>query len=149
MQDAGTANRLQKIAVEESRLGIPLIFGLDVIHGYRTIFPIPLAEACSFNDGIFELSAQVAAREASEDGVNWTFAPMADIARDARWGRIAEGAGEDPYLASRFAAAKVRGFQGTERPRPDRRLYQAFCRLRGLCRRTGLRHGGHEPAPVL
>lgn len=120
VQDAGTANRLQKIAVEESRLGIPLIFGLDVIHGYRTIFPIPLAEACSFNDGIFELSAQVAAREASEDGVNWTFAPMADIARDARWGRIAEGAGEDPYLASRFAAAKVRGFQGKELSDRDR-----------------------------
>ena len=120
VQDASTANRLQKIAVEESRLGIPLIFGLDVIHGYRTIFPIPLAEACSFNDGIFELSAQVAAREASEDGVNWTFAPMADIARDARWGRIAEGAGEDPYLASRFAAAKVRGFQGKELSDRDR-----------------------------
>ena len=120
VQDAGTANRLQKIAVEESRLGIPLIFGLDVIHGYRTIFPIPLAEACSFNDGFFELSARVAAREASEDGVNWTFAPMADIARDARWGRIAEGAGEDPYLASRFAAAKVRGFQGKELSDRDR-----------------------------
>ena len=120
VQDADMANRLQKIAVEESRLGIPLIFGLDVIHGYRTIFPIPLAEACSFNDGIFELSAQVAAREASEDGVNWTFAPMADIARDARWGRIAEGAGEDPYLASRFAAAKVRGFQGKELSDRDR-----------------------------
>lgn len=100
--------------------GDPLIFGLDVIHGYRTIFPIPLAEACSFNDGIFESSAQVAAREASEDGVNWTFAPMADIARDARWGRIAEGAGEDPYLASRFAAAKVRGFQGKELSDRDR-----------------------------
>lgn len=105
-------NHLQRIAVEESRLGIPLIFGNDVIHGYKTVFPIPLAESCSFDDDAFEASAEIAAREASSEGLHWTFAPMLDIARDARWGRIAESAGEDPYLASRYAAAKVRGFQG-------------------------------------
>ncbi len=107
-------NHLQRIAVEESRLGIPLIFGNDVIHGYKTVFPIPLAESCSFDDDAFEASAEIAAREASSEGLHWTFAPMLDIARDARWGRIAESAGEDPYLASRYAAAKVRGFQGDD-----------------------------------
>lgn len=107
-------NHLQRIAVEETRLGIPLIFGNDVIHGYKTVFPIPLAESCSFDDEAFEASAEIAAREASSEGLHWTFAPMLDIARDARWGRIAESAGEDPYLASRYAAAKVRGFQGDD-----------------------------------
>lgn len=113
-------NRFQKIAVEESRLGIPLLIGLDVVHGLRTIFPIPLAESCTWDDEVFEKSAQVAAKETSSMGINWTFAPMVDVARDARWGRIAEGAGEDTYLASRFAAAKVRGFQGENLSDPDR-----------------------------
>lgn len=112
IKDPKKANALQKIAVEESRLGIPLIFGFDVIHGFRTVFPIPLAETCSWDEEIFEKTARIAAREARAQGIHWTFAPMVDIARDARWGRIAESPGEDPYLASQFAKAKVRGFQG-------------------------------------
>ena len=104
---------LQKIAVEETRLGIPLIFGHDVIHGYKTIFPIPLAESSSWDLELMEKSARVAATEASSDGLNWTFAPMVDISRDARWGRVMEGAGEDPYLGSLVAKARVKGFQGT------------------------------------
>ena len=103
---------LQKIAVEETRLGIPLIFGHDVIHGYKTIFPIPLAESSSWDLELMEKSARVAATEASSDGLNWTFAPMVDISRDARWGRVMEGAGEDPYLGSLVAKARVKGFQG-------------------------------------
>ncbi len=105
---------LQKIAVEETRLGIPLIFGHDVIHGYKTIFPIPLAESSSWDLELIEKSARVAATEASADGLNWTFAPMVDISRDARWGRVMEGAGEDPFLGSLVAIARVRGFQGTD-----------------------------------
>jgi len=104
--------KLQKMAVENTRLGIPLLFGFDVIHGFRTVFPIPLGEAASWNPSIAEQSSRVAAREATAAGLQWTYAPMVDIARDPRWGRIAEGAGEDPYLGSKFAAARVRGFQG-------------------------------------
>jgi beta-glucosidase len=114
IQGANEINRRQKIAVEESRLGIPILFGLDVIHGYRTIFPIPLAEACSWEPDLARETAKIAAREASAAGLHWTFAPMVDIARDARWGRIAEGAGEDTFLGSAFAAARVRGFQGDD-----------------------------------
>ena len=106
------ARGLQKIAVEESRLGIPLVFGLDVIHGYETCFPIPLAMASSWNLQSIEEACRIAATEASRDGISWTFTPMCDIARDPRWGRIAEGAGEDPYLGGEVAAAQVRGFQG-------------------------------------
>ena len=113
-------NRFQKIAVNESRLRIPLLIGLDVVHGLRTIFPIPLAESCAWDEEVYEKSAEIAARETASMGINWTFAPMVDIARDARWGRIAEGAGEDTYLTSRFAAAKVRGFQGKDLSAPDR-----------------------------
>jgi beta-glucosidase len=102
----------QKIAVENSRMKIPLLFGLDVIHGYRTTFPIPLAEASSWDTSMVERDARIAAAEAAASGVNWTFAPMVDIARDPRWGRIAEGSGEDPLLGSLMAAARVRGFQG-------------------------------------
>ena len=109
---AEATRAIQDVAVRRSRLGIPLLFGLDVIHGYRTIFPIPLAEASAFDPDLAEAAARAAAREASAAGVNWTFAPMVDIARDPRWGRIAEGAGEDPYLGSALAAARVRGFQG-------------------------------------
>jgi len=103
--------KAQEIAVKESRMHIPLLFGLDVIHGFKTIFPIPLAEAASWDIDLTEKSARIAAIEASASGVHWTFAPMVDIARDARWGRIMEGAGEDPYLASLIAAARVKGFQ--------------------------------------
>ena len=109
---AENTRRLQEIAVEESRLGIPLIFGADVIHGYRTVFPTPLAEAASWNLEAVEHAARIAAREAAAAGIHWTFAPMVDVARDARWGRIVEGSGEDPYLGSRMAEARVRGFQG-------------------------------------
>jgi beta-glucosidase len=103
---------LQEIAVKETRLGIPLIFGYDVIHGYKTIFPIPLGESASWDLKAIELSARIAAEEASAEGLHWTFAPMCDIARDPRWGRVAEGAGEDVYLGSKIAEARVRGFQG-------------------------------------
>ena len=103
---------LQKVAVEETRLGIPLIFGLDVIHGYQTLSPIPLAEAASWDLAAIARSARAAAREATADGINWTFAPMVDISREPRWGRVMEGAGEDPYLGARIAEARVRGFQG-------------------------------------
>jgi len=103
---------VQKIAVEETRLGIPLIIGFDVIHGYKTLSPIPLAEAASWDLEAIKKSAQIAADEASASGINWTFAPMVDIFRDARWGRVMEGAGEDPYLGSKIATARVKGFQG-------------------------------------
>lgn len=107
-------NHCQRIAVEESRLGIPLIFGADVIHGLRTIFPIPLAEACTWNPALLERASRVAAEEASAYGVDWIFAPMVDVSRDPRWGRIAEGAGEDPFLGMAMARARVRGFQATD-----------------------------------
>lgn len=103
---------VQKIAVEETRLGIPLIIGFDVIHGYKTLSPIPLAESASWDMEAIKKSAQIAADEASAVGINWTFAPMIDIYRDARWGRVMEGAGEDPYLGSKIAIARVKGFQG-------------------------------------
>lgn len=103
---------LQRIAVERSRLGIPLLVGMDVVHGYETVFPIPLALACSWDVEAVERSAAVAAREASADGVCWTFSPMVDVALDARWGRVAEGGGEDPFLGAAMGAAMVRGYQG-------------------------------------
>ena len=109
---AKNANEYQRIAVEKSRLHIPLLFGLDVIHGYKTIFPIPLAEDCAWNPELLEKCAGVAAQEASAAGVKWTFAPMVDVSREPRWGRISEGSGEDPTLGSVLAAARVRGFQG-------------------------------------
>src|SRR5690625_1473379 len=105
---------LQDMAVEGSRLGIPLLFGYDVIHGFRTIFPIPLGEAATWDPALAKKSARTAAREASAAGLHWTYAPMVDVSRDPRWGRIAESAGEDTYLNSRFAEARVRGFQGTD-----------------------------------
>ncbi len=115
-------NELQKIAVEESPLGIPLLFALDVIHGYRTIFPVPLAMAASWDPAVAEKSQAVAARESRAAGLHWTFGPMLDIARDARWGRIVEGAGEDPCLGAAMAAAQVRGFQGDDIADPERVL---------------------------
>jgi len=101
----------QRIALKESRLGIPLLFGRDVIHGYRTIFPIPLGQSASWDPDLIEQAARIAAHEAFADGIRWTFAPMVDITRDPRWGRVAEGLGEDPYLASRLAVAMIHGFQ--------------------------------------
>jgi beta-glucosidase len=112
VRDAAEINRMQKIAVEESRLKIPLLFGFDVIHGLRTIFPVPIAMAASWDMTIIEESQAVAARESRAIGLHWTFAPMVDIARDPRWGRMIEGAGEDSYLGSAVAVAQVRGFQG-------------------------------------
>ena len=109
---AAATRDLQRVAVEESRLGIPLLFSQDVIHGWRTVFPVPLAEAASFDTVAVRDAARIAAIEASAHGIHWTFAPMVDIARDARWGRIVEGAGEDPHLGSAMAVARVRGFQG-------------------------------------
>lgn len=109
--DPVTANEIQKTAIEKSRLGIPVLIARDVIHGYKTIFPIPLGQAATFSPAVAEAGARIAAVEASSDGIRWTFAPMIDIARDARWGRIAEGCGEDPYLTSVMAEAMVRGFQ--------------------------------------
>ena len=105
---------VQKIAVEKSRLKIPLLFGLDVIHGYRTTFPIPLGLSTSWDMGLIEKTARMAANEASADGINWTFSPMVDISRDPRWGRFSEGSGEDPYLGSEIAKAMVRGYQGDD-----------------------------------
>ena len=105
---------VQKIAVEESRLKIPLLFGMDVIHGYETVFPIPLGLSCSWDMDLIKRSASIAASEASADGICWTFSPMVDICRDPRWGRIAEGSGEDPYLGSQIAKAMVKGYQGDD-----------------------------------
>ncbi len=113
IRGAAETRRVQALALQ-SRLHIPLLFGLDVIHGYRTVFPVPLGEAASWDLDAIEESARIAAREASAAGVHWTFAPMVDIGRDPRWGRVMEGAGEDTYLGSRIAAARVRGFQGTK-----------------------------------
>ena len=131
VRGAKQTNELQRVAVEESRLKIPLLFGFDVIHGYRTIFPVPLGEAASWDPATVERAAAVAAAEAGAAGVRWTFAPMLDIARDPRWGRIVEGAGEDPYLGSAMARARVRGFQGADlRTRQSRSVRQALGRLR-------------------
>ena len=120
LNDTKRFNELQKIAVEESPSGIPLLFGLDVLHGYRTIFPQPLAMASSWDPSVPEKAQTVAAREARAAGIHWTFGPMLDIARDARWGRIVEGAGEDPCLGAAMAAAQVRGFQGDDLSDPER-----------------------------
>lgn len=111
VDDPRKNNELQKIAVEESRLGIPLMIGFDVIHGLRTVYPIAIAEAGAFDRELFEKTARMAARESRAHGINWNFAPMIDAARDARWGRVSEGPGEDPYLGSEFARAKIRGLQ--------------------------------------
>jgi len=122
VRGAQRTNQLQHVAVDESRLKIPNLFGFDVIHGYRTIFPIPLAEASSWEPKSAERSTSIAAKEAYATGLRWTFAPMVDIARDPRWGRITEGAGEDPFLGAAFARARVRGFQGSDYSAPGRIL---------------------------
>ena len=113
-------NRLQRLAVEGNRLGIPVLFGFDVIHGLRTIFPVPIAMAASWDPETIERGQAVAARESRAVGIHWAFAPMVDIARDPRWGRIIEGAGEDPFLGAAVAVAQVRGFQGERIGAPER-----------------------------
>lgn len=120
ISDPAVTNRLQKIAVTESRLKIPLLFGFDVIHGFHTIFPVPVAMAASWDPKTIENAQTIAAREARSAGIHWTFAPMVDITRDPRWGRIVEGAGEDPFLGAAMAAAHVRGFQGNRNGDPER-----------------------------
>ena len=112
LQDPEKVNALQKIAVEESRLGIPLMIGLDVIHGFRSVYPIAIAEAGTFDTDLFERTARMAAKESRTQGVNWHYGPMIDVARDSRWGRVSEGPGEDTYLATEFAKAKIHGLQG-------------------------------------
>ena len=119
LNDPVEMNRLQHIAVEQTRMHIPILFGFDVIHGYRTIFPAPLAMAASWDPKMAEAAQAVAAKEARADGFAWTFAPMVDIARDPRWGRIVEGAGEDPFLGAAMARAQVKGFQGDDLSSPD------------------------------
>ena len=120
VRGAKQTNELQRVAVEQSRLKIPILFGFDVIHGYRTLFPIPLGETASWDLQAIEKASHIAAQEARSAGVHWTFAPMVDIARDPRWGRIMEGAGEDVFLGGEMAKARVRGFQGADFSRPDR-----------------------------
>ncbi|MDR1122139.1 MAG: beta-glucosidase BglX [Dysgonamonadaceae bacterium] len=117
--DVNTINELQRIAVEESRMGIPLIFGRDIIHGFKTIFPIPLGQAASWNPQVAENGARIAALEASSTGIRWTFAPMIDVTRDPRWGRVAESCGEDPYLVSVMGVAMIKGFQGDDLSSPS------------------------------
>ncbi|MFM6926066.1 MAG: glycoside hydrolase family 3 N-terminal domain-containing protein, partial [Ferruginibacter sp.] len=114
VKGAENVRKLQEIAIKETRLGIPLLFGYDVIHGHKTLFPIPLGEAASWDLAAIEKSARTAAIEASAAGINWTFAPMVDIGRDARWGRVMEGAGEDTYLGSKIGVARIKGFQGDD-----------------------------------
>lgn len=114
VRGAEKIKELQKVAVKESRLKIPLLFGLDVIHGYETVFPIPLSLSCSWDTAAIQRTARIAAQEASADGINWTFSPMVDISRDPRWGRMAEGSGEDPFLGSQIAKAMVKGYQGND-----------------------------------
>jgi beta-glucosidase len=114
IKSAQKIKEVQIIAVEKSRLKIPLLFGMDVIHGYETTFPIPLGLSCTWDMNLIERSAQIAAQEASADGINWTFSPMVDISRDPRWGRVSEGSGEDPFLGSQIAKAMVKGYQGKD-----------------------------------
>ncbi len=118
--DAAACNEYQRIAITESRLGIPLLLARDVIHGHRTVFPIPLAQAAAWDPELVEQAAAIAAKEATAEGLKWFFTPMLDIARDPRWGRVAEGFGEDPYLASQNAAAAVRGYQGKDMANPEK-----------------------------
>ena len=120
LTDPAKINHLQQIAVEESRLGIPILFAYDTIHGYRTIFPIPLGAASSFDPSVATADATIGARETATVGLKQIYSPMVNLSHEPRWGRIAEGAGEDPYLGSVFAAARVKGAQGKTTPRPTR-----------------------------
>ena len=141
--DPAETNRLQQLAIDGNRLGIPVLFGFDVIHGLRTIFPVPIAMAASWDLGTIEQGQAVAAREARAVGIHWSFAPMVDVARDPRWGRMIEGAGEDPYLGAAVAVAQVRGFQGAAVGEPERIIAgpKHFAGYGGATRRAGLRRG--------
>src|SRR5271168_2812438 len=143
MVGAVHVREMQRLAVEESRLGIPLLIGFDVVHGYRTLFPIPLGEAAAFDPDLWALTAREAAKEAAADGLAMTFAPMLDVARDPRWGRSAEGPGEDPYVGARIAEAKVRGFQSAGLSHADSLAAVAkhYCAYGGVT-------AGREYAPV-
>lgn len=143
MVGAGPVHEMQRLAVEQSRLGIPLLIGLDIIHGHRTLFPIPLAEAGLFDDALWERTAREAAREGAAEGLAMTFAPMLDVSRDPRWGRTAEGPGEDPWLNARIARAKVRGFQGSDLSAADA---MAACAKHFVA--YGPVNAGREYAPV-
>ena len=134
-------NRLQHLAVEKTRLHIPLIFGFDVIHGFRTVFPVPIAMAASWDPAAATKAQAIAAQEARSVGIDWAFAPMVDIARDPRWGRVVEGAGKDPYLGAAMAAAQVQGFRGRKnhwRAGTYSGLREAFCRVWSSRRRSRL-----------
>lgn len=141
-EDPQYRNALQKVAVEQSRLGIPILYGMDVIHGHRTIFPVPLGMAAAWNPELLEQTQSVAAKEARAMGLNWTFAPMCDLARDARWGRVAETGGEDPYLNSLYTAASVRGFQG-ENPADPGKLLACLKHFAGYSASVGGRDYNH------
>lgn len=132
---ADFGRELQKIAVEETRLGIPLIVGHDIIHGHKTIFPQSIGEAATWDLDAVKLSARVAAKEASADGIMWTFAPMADLVRDPRWGRVSEAAGEDPFLSTAMAVARVEGFQGDDLSQEDTIMRQPNTLLATACPR--------------
>ena len=132
---------LQTVAVENSRLKIPLLVGMDVVHGYQTIFPLPLGLSCTWDIEKIEKSAAIAAKESAANGIAWTFSPMVDISLDARWGRQAEGAGEDPFLGSEIAKAMVRGYQGTDLKADDKIL---AC-VKHFALYGGLQHCGYEP----
>ncbi len=134
--------KLQDLAVKETRLKIPLLFGYDVIHGHRTIFPINLGLAASWDLDLVQRTARVAAEEASADGLNWTFSPMVDIARDPRWGRVSEGAGEDPYLGAQIGKAMVQGYQGNDLSAEQYppRLCKTFCFVWCSRSRKGLQY---------
>ena len=143
---AEATNHYQRIAMEKSRLHVPLLFGLDVIHGHRTTFPVPLALAASWDPAAVETVARLGAAEARADGIPWVFSPMVDIARDPRWGRIVESNGEDPYLGSAMARAWVKGYQQDDLSKPGLGCGQreAFCRLWRGHRRPRLQRRGHE-----
>jgi beta-glucosidase len=147
VDDPTLRNRLQEVAIKESRLGIPLIFGFDTIHGFRSVFPIPLAISCAWDPGLFQELQAIAARESRAAGIDWVFGPMCDLARDPRWGRVAETFGEDPYLASLYATAGVRGLQGEDISQPDR-VAACLKHFVGYSAAIGGRDYNHTEIPV-
>ena len=144
--DPAMRNALQEFAVEQSRLGIPLMFGFDTIHGLRTVFPIPLALSCAWDPALFERLETIAARESRAAGIDWVFGPMCDLARDPRWGRVAETFGEDPFLASLYAAAAVRGLQGQSLSDRDR-VAACLKHFAGYSASVGGRDYNHTEVP--